>query len=90
MLPEESMRMARSMRFWHVTCRFRLLCDDVTSSVAALQEVARVEYWMKVSQNCQICVLDEWPFLVEKADLQHYNTLRLEVTTYKKEYLINK
>ena len=35
MLPEESMRMARSMRFWHPTCRFRLLCDGVTSSVAA-------------------------------------------------------
>ena len=29
------MRMARSMRFWHPTYRFRLLGDDVASSVAA-------------------------------------------------------
>ena len=35
MLPEESMRMARSMRFWHPTCRFPLLCDVASSAAAA-------------------------------------------------------
>ena len=35
MLPEESMRMARSMALWHPTCRFSLLGDDIASSVAA-------------------------------------------------------